>query len=411
MPHPPRVLFTWEIGQGLGHVLPLLTIARVLKAQGAHVTFALRDVRTAGTLLAAEGFTVLQAPAHPDRLFTRQEAQPQTMADILALFGFANPQPLAGLALAWQALLDLVKPDVLVANYAPLSLLCARCAGIPTLNMALPFDLPPNTHPLPAFRTGLPPTSDAVDTAIVTAVNQVFGPETVGKVADVFLANHTLMISFAALDAFAPRPPLSGPLEYCGNLFTTDLGQPSQWSQSQPGQRSRKRVFVYVTAATPALDTLRQQLQGSPHDFLVCLRGASAEQLRAWQSPNVSVSADPYRLDQVLPGCDAVLCMGGQGIVAASLLAGRPLVMLPEHLENWLTAKQVHWLGAGVIGERNAVGPALAQVLGMASKPSSYQVAAADFARKHRHHNCARQAEAIALRINQAALQSQERHP
>jgi hypothetical protein len=74
--HNRTVLFTWEIGQGFGHVLPLLPVARELKSRGCNVIFALRDVRGAGALLKREEFTVLQAPTHPDQFFPARGPQP-----------------------------------------------------------------------------------------------------------------------------------------------------------------------------------------------------------------------------------------------------------------------------------------------------------------------------------------------
>ena len=168
-------LLTWEIGLGFGHIMPMLPMARELKLRGWRVVFALRDVREAGAMLKSEGFAVLQAPFHPDRLIPRHQPQPQSMADVLALFGFANERHLSGLHHAWQGLLDALRPDLLIASYAPLSLLCARQRGISTLLLALPFELPPAQHPLPAFRNPAQAMNGATDEKIIQTVNRQAG--------------------------------------------------------------------------------------------------------------------------------------------------------------------------------------------------------------------------------------------
>ena len=185
------ILVTWEIGQGLGHVLPVLPLARDLKRRGHVVHFALRDVRHVSQMLVEEGFNVWQAPVRLGRGLKRSDPQPKSLADVLALFGFADPAALANLATAWHQLLDHIRPNLLIASYAPISLLCAKQRGIQTALLALPFELPPAEHPLPAFR--LPPASQAQDHAfcdddIVSTVNQVFPGLALKSVAAVFHA-------------------------------------------------------------------------------------------------------------------------------------------------------------------------------------------------------------------------------
>ncbi len=53
----------WEMGGGLGHVVPLLAVARGLREHGHRPVLALRDVVEPAFLLRQDGFPVLQAPA------------------------------------------------------------------------------------------------------------------------------------------------------------------------------------------------------------------------------------------------------------------------------------------------------------------------------------------------------------
>ena len=320
--------------------MPLLPIARELKAQGHRVIFALRDVRAAGALLKVEGFTVLQAPTHPDQFFPAHGPQPQTMADILEIFGFASARNLKGLVAAWEGIFFICRPDVVVASYAPLSLLCARSAGIPTVLMALPFELPSPAHPSPVLRTGSAPKSSAVDDRIVASVNQVFGARTVSTVHNLFLAGKTFMMSFPELDFLHPRQSV----EYCGSFFVTDVGASPQW----PVQVGR-RVFAYLHTGLPGIDALRQAIHESGYSYSIVLRGADSQLISKWTSSNVHASADVVALNKALPACDAVLSYGGQGFVSACLMAGKPLVFLIRDLETYLTARQAVKLGAGVL--------------------------------------------------------------
>jgi UDP:flavonoid glycosyltransferase YjiC (YdhE family) len=390
--HSNTVLFTWEIGQGFGHVLPLLPIARELKAQGHRVVFALRDVRGAGALLRNEGFTVLQAPAHPDQFFPAHGPQPQTMADILKVFGFTSKQSLLGLIAAWKGLFDLCKPDVVIASYAPLSLLCARHAAIPTILMALPFELPAAVHPSPPLRPGAAKPSGQVDDQIIRTVNAVFSAGFVASVHEIFRATKVFLMSFPELDAFAPR----GNVEYCGNLFVTDVGRAPVWPE---GGNSQK-VFAYLNASLPNLTGLREKIHASPHSYCIVFRDADESLLHAWQAPNISVVSENVCLHQAFQDCDAVLSYGGAGFISASLLASKPIVFYVRNLEPYLSAQQVAKLGAGVLPvpqSPSGVVAALDKVL----NDKSFAEAAQSFACKHKGHSSQHAAVKIVAAVRQ----------
>jgi len=372
------VLFTWEIGQGFGHVLPLLPIARELRAQGHRVVFALRDVRGAGALLKNEGFTVLQAPTHPDQFFPARGPQPQTMADILRIFGFASKQNLLGMVAAWEGLFALCKPDVVLASYAPLSLLCARQAGIPSVLMALPFELPAAVHPSPLLRSGQIPANALSDDRVIKTVNEVFGPNFVASVYDIFQATKVFLMSFPELDAFAPRDNV----EYCGNLFVTDVGREPVW----PRGNYPHKVFAYLNSTLPNLAGLREKIHASPHAYCIVLRDADESILREWQAPNVFVVSEAVCLSQALQDCDAVLSYGGAGFISASLLAGKPIVFYVRNLEPYLSAQQVAKLGAGILPMPQSPSSVLASLDAVLSK-ASFAEAAQLFACKHKNYS------------------------
>jgi len=376
--HRKSILLTWEIGQGFGHVLPLLPIAREFKAQGHHVLFALRDVRQAGALLKEEGFTVLQAPSHPDQFFPARGPQPQTMADILKIFGFTSKSVLSGLVAAWQGLFAVCKPDVVIASYAPLSLLCARQAGIPAILMALPFELPASAHPSPPLRAGGPVPDGQVDERIIQTVNTVFSENLVESVHGIFHATKVFLMSFPELDAFGPRENA----EYCGNLFVTDVGRAPVW----PKSGTSYKVFAYLNASLPDLAGLREKIHASPHSYCIFLRGADESILREWQSPNVVATSEAVCLNQAFQDCHAVLSYGGAGFISASLLAGKPIVFYVRNLEAYLSARQVARLGAGILPTPQSPSAAMTGLDQILSN-ESFAEAAQLFARKHKGHS------------------------
>lgn len=387
-------LFTWEIGQGFGHIFKLLLIARELKAQGSKIVFALRDVRTAGDMLRKEGMEVLQAPTHPDQFFPSNGPQPQSMADVLAIFGFANKKNLAGLAAAWHSLISLVKPDVVVANYAPLSLLCAKQVGIPSAVVCVPFEIPPKIHPVPPFRPHAPSGSSKVDDRVISTVNAVFGESAVSAVYEIFDADKTFFATFPELDPFGPRADVN----YVGSLFVSEDGADVKWPQGN----FPFRVLGYLNPGLPALDELRQEIQASPYAYSIIMRDADEKLLARWAAPNVHITAERVALNGALFACDAVLNYGGIGFASACLFAGKPMVFHVRQLEQYLTAQQIVKMGAGLHAQPQSPKAAVEGIRAVLMQPQ-YREAAQRFAASHPDFMVNKVAHHLAQEINQLA--------
>lgn len=370
-------LFTWEIGLGFGHIMPMLPVARELKSRGWRVVFALRDVRDAGAMLKDEGFAVLQAPFHPDRLIPRNQPQPQSMADVLALFGFADPKHLAGLHHAWEGMLDLLQPDLLVASYAPLSLLCANQRSIPTLLLTLPFELPPPKHPLPSFRNPAQAMDGSNDAKIIATVNRVLGKKAISAVHEIFKASQTALLCFPELDYWSPRENAKA----LGALYSIDMGEEFAWLET-----GRRKVFAYLTTELPMLEQIRQDISASDLEYLIFLRGASTAQLADWQAPHIKTVNTPLKLGKALAQCDAALSYGGMGMTSATLMAGKPSVYVTRDLEGYLTAGKVEILGAGLHMNRRK-GASISELLVRVIEQPSFAQAAQRFAAKYEGHN------------------------
>ncbi len=400
----PTIVFTWEIGHGFGHVMPLLPLARQLKQSGCKVIFALRDVRAAGHMLATEGFTVLQAPFHPDRFLRPQDKQPDSMADILALFGFADDDHLSSLRSAWTNLLTLCQADIVVASYAPLSLLCARALGLQTVLFALPFELPPPVHPSFNYRTGQPKSDDSADLLVLQTTNTIFQDAIapLNAVYEIFHADLRYMMCFEALDAFAPRghsktelyTQSRATLNYVGNFFELSKGAFAQWPEST----HTKRVFVYLHTQLPHLDHIRTALHALPMGFSVFLRGATSDHIQQWSAPNTWVSAQVLQLNDALLACDAVLSYSGQGMVSAALCAGKPLLLYPQDIENALTARQVVRMGAGIVLGHSQIDNLGAALTKLVHEPQ-WRSKAAAFAQRYQGRDMQHVTDAIAHAI------------
>src|SRR5690606_25014467 len=115
------VLFAWELGEGLGHVSPLLAIADALVAAGRGrgmdivPVFALCEPVFGREPVAARGWRVLPAPRMTEISDIRSRGA--SYADLLAIFGFGRKRELSLAVAAWDDIFAATAPDLVVADH------------------------------------------------------------------------------------------------------------------------------------------------------------------------------------------------------------------------------------------------------------------------------------------------------
>src|SRR4051812_888192 len=114
------ILYAWELGANLGHIVPLARIAVALGGDHRHV-YAVRDLRQAEATLGPAA-AVFQAPLWSDhRHFGARGAAGglASYADVLTAVGFADATKISAMIGAWSALIGAIAPAVVVADLAP----------------------------------------------------------------------------------------------------------------------------------------------------------------------------------------------------------------------------------------------------------------------------------------------------
>src|SRR5690348_356459 len=96
-----RILMTWELGAGYGHLVPLLSLAKPLMAAGHELAFAVRDVAAAETVLGESRIPYYPAPAN---FFPKGPATLHSYPQILLNTAFNDERELRSRARAWQSL-------------------------------------------------------------------------------------------------------------------------------------------------------------------------------------------------------------------------------------------------------------------------------------------------------------------
>ncbi len=328
------VLFAWELGEGLGHVGPLRSVARELSARGHRAVFAVRDVVGSRALVNDEDYPVLQAPIWPKRA-ARGGIRPVNYADILANRGFANVDDLAPMVAAWQDLFDLVKPDLMVADYSPTACLTAYEA-VPVALIGVGSTLPPADLPeFPSMRPEIPPI--VPEHRLLEVVHKVQrrrnrpAPDPLPRLLDSPVRS---VCTLPELDPYfsVRNEPVLGPMESL--LAPTPLPE-------EPA------LFAYVAADFENIEDVVLCLADMDVPVSIYIGGGAGSLARFLKGRGIHVYDAPAPLTEVLPKVSAVLSHGGT-IAAHAVMAGRPQVVLPRHGEARFIAEALEALGVGV---------------------------------------------------------------
>jgi UDP:flavonoid glycosyltransferase YjiC (YdhE family) len=335
-----NILMAWELGAGYGHLGPLLTLARPLKAAGHTVSFVVRDVVAAEAILAGSGIPYYPAPANflPSGASTLH-SYPQ----ILLSTAFNDEAELRARLRAWRSLFAVLKPDVLVADHAPTALLAARGESMRTVITGNGFVVPPDASPLPDLRGWAPAEPKSLEDAEAQALERMnhvaktLGMPPLLRFADLYAGAAPALFTFHELDNYAA---LRKGAEYWGTLPGPGGALP-RWPEG-PG----KRVFFYGQPFD-SLPEVLQSLATARHRSLIYIPKLAPELMRL-ASPQLVFADGLQDMATVTRECDAAVMTNGHSTVAAMLMAGKPMVLLPRHLEMFLIARSIEERGAGL---------------------------------------------------------------
>jgi UDP:flavonoid glycosyltransferase YjiC (YdhE family) len=340
-----RVLFALDLGGGYGHLRRIIPLADMLAARGHTVAIALRGSAYAGEILGNRPHRLIAAPAHRD---PPDESTPaENWADVLLRTGHAEPGVLPRLLREWLALFQREQPGLVLCDFAPAALMAAQVAGLPVIDTGSGYTPAPRQVPMPPTRfwAQVPPArllaSEAQALAAVNAARAELGAPPLAALADSLAADRVVLNCFPEFDHYGARPGA----DYFGNDFQLDGGVPAQWPQG-PGPH----VFAYLRAGSRALAPVLAVLRRMGVAALVHARDLRPEHEAALSTPRLRLSARPVRMAEVVARCDAALCHS-PATAAAVLLHARPVVMLPEHVEQTMVALRLAGQGLAQVPE------------------------------------------------------------
>lgn len=334
-----RILLAWELGTGFGHLGPFLSLAPGLLGRGHELHVAAREITGACNAVGSLPVAVHQAPLCLNTYSGLQEP-PLNFAEILMRYGYLDPPMLRAMIIAWRSLLRLTSADLLIADHAPTALIAARLSGIPYALIGTPFSVPPDTHPTPNMRPWLEVPAQRLadsDARVLAAINAVLpaGAEPLAQISQLFSRAPRFFIGVPETDTYGTRADAT----YLGLAGTNTGGILPVWPAS-----TGKRVFAYLRADYPHTDAAMKVLTGSGSRVIAYINGAGPAALQRYAGQGATVVSGRVDLEQLFRQTD--LCVThGPGTTLVALRLGVPVLILPQHLENFLFAQTLQRIG------------------------------------------------------------------
>ncbi|MRW89602.1 hypothetical protein GJ699_06370 [Duganella sp. FT80W] len=364
----------WELGGGLGHAGRLKMLAQALLARGHRVSLGLRDLVATHALLADLDVPKLQAPVW---LHSAAGLPPAAnLAEVLFHCGYLEPAALRGMVAGWRALFTLLQPDLVVGDFAPTALLAARAMGLRSAAIGNGFSMPPPARPLPAFRDAPAARLAASEQRMLATANVMLNGATPYRhAANVFQGDLSLLCSWPELDYY--RRATDG-AQWLGPSFVSGGGIAPCWPAGEGA-----RVYAYLKASHPAHGALLRALADEGCRVLAYIPEVAAGAAPPLISEQILYAEAPLDLSLTLAQADLCVCHAGEGTLAQSLLAGVPLLMLPTHAEQLLTARSVASSGAGYNAAPLAPDADWRAIVRQLLADDAYRAAARAFATRH----------------------------
>lgn len=398
-----NILFVWELGGHLGHLMRYRSLAVALGQRGFRVSLALRDLSRAHSLFDAREYVLYQAPIWLPAA-RNAPRPPLSYAEILHHYGYLKEEGVQGMVRAWRALYSAEQPDLVLFDHAPTALLAARGLPFAKAIIGTGFFTPPPVSPMPAFNAASPAPRQrlvAAEQRVLKAVNSVLGdlgqPD-LGTLCELFEVDENFMCTVPELDHYHRNTEMTywGPILGSGNIHP-----PPRLSGTKPS------VFAYLKPQHAATPRILGAMKATDVEAFVYSPDVNSDIAEHFASNTFVFSRKPYDIGATVARSDLVICHGGHDTAAAALLGGKPVLLAPMQAEQAMLATRIEQAGLGITIDYQTTEDEIASHLTRLMGDEGLRLRAAEFAAKYRDFAGSKPLERVVARCE--ALVNQRR--
>ena len=331
-----RILLAWECGAGRGHILTLKVMAEAL-GPSHHYDAALCRMNHAAELASVSNDIYPSAGlyVHYGRRKAKGWPRTATWSEFLGDLGFARPKRLKLQFDWWVEVMRIRRIDLVISDFAPISLLAARALGIPSVCVGTGYSAPPPG--MARFPVLLPRYDELVhdEAELLENVNAVLagaGAEPLAHFSDIYATSVSMPRTIRQLDPYdgLRAQPLLPPL-----------------NEALPRKASGgDEVFVYFSTAELAYTPLVEALSGLGLPIRAYLPGADPAATARLAASGAIIESTPVPVEQIAARSRITLNAGQHGSLCMGLGMGLPQLAFPQHLEHEYHAQRAAELGA-----------------------------------------------------------------
>lgn len=349
-----RILLCWEQGNDFQHLLSMQPIARFYIDRGHDVWVAGKDVSKLKRLFLGLNIHVVAAPhANTAAELGVENLASRSYADFLRRCGYQHSDALEGLVSAWKNLYDFIQPDLLLLDQAPTALLAARglkkaSKSIPKVAIGMAFSIPDDNRPAGIFFPGDQARADVVryEDDVVKNINKVclaLSIPRIDNLAELFLdIDQCIFQTHSELDHYGYRSAVQRSSTVYTGAVLPEFSEPAVFPHFKG-----PKIYCHVKGSAET-SILLKTLQAIECSAIVLVDGIPESIVKAHQSRHILYVNQPLNMQDVLDKASFAILNGGVSGVSLFLRSGIPVALFPLHIEQFLMAKRVEALNAGV---------------------------------------------------------------
>jgi len=323
-------LICWELGGGLGHISPIIELAKQLIDKHYRIIIAAKDLKHQ-SLLQHQQITWLQAPQLPT--VPVYQSPSCCFAETLLRLGYDDPAKISDSIKAWLSLYQRIQPDLTFFDFNPSAQLAFYDKPCEKILIGSTFTDPINHEKICGlYDANKADTAIKIQHQLIANINQACLDNHINSLqqfSDLYTDfKGRIYFTIEELDHFQNRP------SSVNQFFVGNIGIQSSTAPNWPDtSRNQKKIFTYI-ALDKFSNTLLQGLAQSNQSCLICVK--SDFDIPNKLPSNIRITDKAVNIESIKSDCNLIITNASANIATEISMAGIPHLVWPTMLEQKL---------------------------------------------------------------------------